>query len=112
MFLRVGLLVAMLLLLGASDVQAQRGRDLDWLQGHVVDAKSNEPLAFVRMEVTLKDSIWDSITDFDGFYLIRLPFGKASVRISMEGYVTYRSDLTIEHHRITFKDIRLDPVKK
>ena len=105
-------LVSMLILIGASDAHGQRGWNLGWLQGHIVDATSNEPIPFVRMEILVNDSIWDTITDYEGFYLIRLPFGKASVNVHKEAYITFHSELIIAEDRIVFKDISLEAVKK
>jgi len=92
--------------------QAQRGGDFGMLIGHVVNATNGEPVPFVPIEVHMGDSLWASITDHDGMYVIRLPKGRASIRTDKEDYLTFQGEMDIDWRKLSFLDIRLDPVKK
>jgi|JI10StandDraft_1071094.scaffolds.fasta_scaffold27116_5 hypothetical protein len=93
-----------------STASAQRGRDLGWVQGTVVDASTNEGLPFVRIIFSSSTGADTTVTDFDGFYLIRTPKRKLALRLDHTGYETYRSEVDPKD-RIIFHDIALSSVK-
>lgn len=91
---------------------AQQGQDLGSLQGRVSDVSSDSSLSFVRMELKVGDSIWETVTDFDGFYLIRLPYGQARLSVVREAYERYDQDLIILRDRVVSQEVRLVPIAK
>ncbi|MBL7946741.1 MAG: carboxypeptidase regulatory-like domain-containing protein [Flavobacteriales bacterium] len=89
-----------------------QGSDLGWLKGEVRDAKSGEVLPFADIEVLCGPSLWDGVTDFDGQYTLRLPYGPFVLSAGAEGYYRYRTTGIIEPTRMTFLNLELEPMKK
>lgn len=93
-----------------SIANAQRGRDLGWVQGTVIDGSTKEPLPFVRIIFSSPTNADTAFTDFDGLYLTRTPKRKLALRLDHTGYEMYRSEVDPKD-RIIFHDIALSPVK-
>lgn len=100
----LGSLIAML------SAHAQRGRDLGWVQGTVIDATTQEPVLYARIIFSSPTSSDTACTDFDGLYLIRTPKRKLTVRLDQKGYATYVGEVDPKDV-IIFQDIALVPVK-
>jgi len=86
---------------------AQRGRDLGWVKGTVKDAATQEPLPFAVIEVFSGSSADTSITDYDGFFVIRTPKRPLSIRVLQEGYLAYRKEVDPTEHMVIL-DIGLE----
>ena len=90
---------------------AQSGRDLGWLQGKVVDKQTGESLSFVRIELFGAIDTISTLTDFDGFFLLRHPKELVSLRTDHKGYLTYRNELDLSKGLVDL-DIRLERMIK
>ena len=97
-------------LIATLAAHAQRGRDLGWVQGTVIDASTQEPVLYARIVFSSPTSSDTAYTDFDGFYLIRTPKRKLSVRLDQKGYSTYVGEVDPKDV-IIFQNIALVPVK-
>ncbi|MEO8588318.1 MAG: carboxypeptidase-like regulatory domain-containing protein [Flavobacteriales bacterium] len=86
---------------------AQSGRDLGWLQGKVVDQQTAQPLSFVRIELFGAKDTMSTVTDFDGFFVVRHPKEPISLRTDHEGYLAYRKEVDLTKGMVDL-DIRLE----
>ena len=100
-------LIALSCFISCIDVNAQRGRDLGWVKGTVKDAATQEPLPFAVIEVFSGSSADTSITDYDGFFVIRTPKRPLSIRVLQEGYLAYRKEVDPTEHMVIL-DIGLE----
>ena len=104
-------LITSIFLLSSFGAVAQ-GSDLGWLKGEVRDAKSGNVLPFADIEVLCGPNLWDGMSDFDGEYTLRLPYGPFVLSIGADGYYRYRTTGTIVPTRMTFLNVELEPMKK
>lgn len=89
-----------------------QGSDLGWLQGEVKDAKTGMGLPFARIEVLCGPDLWNGMTDYDGRYVIRVPYGPFVVSVVADGYAKYVTTGTVEPTTITFHNVDLEKLKK
>ena len=98
-----------LVLLLPMKAVAQKGKHhLYFIQGHVTDGFTGEPIPFARIHVAgSKDG--PGMTDFDGFYLLRpnVPPGRYAVRFSAEGYVPRTDTIEILVDRAMIHNVKL-----
>lgn len=89
-----------------------QGTDLGWLRGEVKDATSKEVLAFAKVQVLCGPELWEGMTDFDGQYVIRVPYGPVVVTVDTDGYLMYRTTSMIERTKMTFLNVDMERMKK
>ena len=87
--MRNAFLVIMLLgIFGLANVSAQSARDDAFFRSMVVDAVTGDSIRFVHMTAYRPDQSWTGATDFDGFFMIRLPKKWMFIEVKMAGYRT------------------------
>lgn len=82
------------------------------LSGFVYDKNSNEPLAFVNLEILMNEQLVSGCTtDMDGKYTIKpLPAGIYSLRASYIGYeMNTITNIYVNDNKNTFANVTLNP---
>jgi hypothetical protein len=82
------LLLTLLVIGGSAHVSAQSAKDDAFFRGVVVDAVTGDSIRFVHMMAYRPDRSWTGATDFDGFFMIRLPKKWLFIEVKMAGYRT------------------------
>lgn len=93
-----------------SGAMAQ-GTDLGWLRGEIKDAVSREVLPFAKVQVLCGPELWEGMTDFDGQFIIRVPYGPVVITVDSEGYRIYRTTGTVERTSMTFLNVAMERMK-
>ena len=101
---------ALFFLIASLSLHAQRGRDLGWVKGTVKDAVTKEGLPYARVIVANTTSADTTIADFDGSFVIRCAKELSSLRILVEGYLTFEQKID-PRGRMVFVDVELQPWK-
>lgn len=111
-FQSVRILAVISLVLVTAGCAAAQGSELGWLQGEVKDATNGEPLPFAKIEVLCGPDLLDGMTDYDGQYVIRVPYGPYANAVNAKGFLMFRTTGNIERTRITFLNVELERMKK
>lgn len=56
------------------------------IKGHILDAKTKQPISFAN--ITIKDSLYGTISDVDGFFTIKIKYLPCKIQVSFVGYET------------------------
>ncbi|MBL7952766.1 MAG: carboxypeptidase-like regulatory domain-containing protein [Flavobacteriales bacterium] len=88
-----------------------QGTDLGWLRGEIKDAVSREVLPFAKVQVLCGPELWEGMTDFDGQFIIRVPYGPVVITVDSEGYRIYRTTGTVERTSMTFLNVAMERMK-
>lgn len=105
--------IVLVLTLSCTVVNAQeRDGDFGWLRGEVHDADTGEPVVYARIQALFGRSLWEGMTDYDGAYVIRVPWGPFVMTAEAEGYILFKEVGKVDRRTMTFVDIQLDPLKK
>ncbi len=81
------------------------------IQGTVKDGQTGDPLSFVRIEFFSSTDTVSTLTDFDGFFLIRYPKESLSLRTDHKGYRSYRSEIDLANGLVDLR-IQLEPMER
>ncbi len=109
--MRIFVLLCLMVLRSEGHAQERAG-DLGWLRGEVRNGETGEPLPFVKMQALFGASLWEGMTDHDGSYVIRVPWGPFVMTADAEGYYVQRVMGKVDRRTMTFVDLELQPMKK
>ena len=105
--LPIALVVVLVWLVCADPLLAQSTGSVT-LQGRVVDAKTDDPLADVHVFVA--GSTIGTVTGDGGRYTLpNVPMGAATLHVSLLGYTSYTNDLILKQPGTRTIDVRLSP---
>ncbi len=79
-----------------------------WLDGHVTDAQTGDPLQGALVTATPGLAGVSAITDPSGYYTMTLPVGDYSVTASMDGYLPQSQPAPVVKDEITTRDFALE----
>jgi len=77
------------------------------VSGHIYDIESNKPLPYANIYV--RNSVWGSMSDTDGYYEFNLPPGEYDLVCSMIGYKTHIRKIIIFNNSNKQFNVYLSP---
>lgn len=95
-----------LLLITAWSLMPLWAQDMGYVEGKLTDSLNGKPLEGVRIQVM--GTLISSTSTEKGFYRIGLEPGKAILRYSLEGYVTFQKEIDIQASRIFTVDVTME----
>lgn len=81
-----------------------------WLDGHVTEADTGDPLAGVEITVAPPTAGGQVITDPAGYYTMTLPADTYTVTSSLNGYITQSVETSVLYGSGTTQDFVLQPI--